>query len=183
MTFTFRVAAGYGLATVVLILDQASKTLLLPLLSGGAQPPFIDHVWRKTLITRSIAVLDPYFRLSLVWNEGVSFGLFAASGWVGKAVLTLFSLGVSIGLAVWIARTRAIFAAVGAGLVLGGAIGNAIDRVRFGAVVDFLDFSELYPPFIFPYVFNVADSAISVGAAVLVAEAVFAKPKPVAAGD
>lgn len=183
MTLTSRMAAGFGLATAVLLLDQVSKALLLPILSNGAEPPLMDHVWRETLRAHAIPIWDPFFRLTLVWNEGVSFGLLAVDGWVGKAVLTLFSFAVSVALVVWIVRTRAFFVAVGAGLVLGGAVGNAIDRLRFGAVVDFLDFSGVYPPFIFPYVFNVADSGISVGAAVLVAEAVFAKPKPAHAQD
>ncbi|HEY3697205.1 signal peptidase II, partial [Phenylobacterium sp.] len=77
--------------------------------------------------------------------------------------LAAFSVAVSIALTIWVRRTNDWLKAVSLGLVIGGAIGNVVDRIRFGAVADFLDFSGLY----FPWVFNVADSAITVGVALL----------------
>ena len=100
------------------------------------------------------------FSLTMVWNRGVSFGLFRADADLVRWILTLFSIGVAIALAIWVRKAHRPLLGVGLGLVIGGAIGNAIDRIRFGAVVDFLDFQRLG---FFPWVFNVADSAITIG--------------------
>ena len=137
--------SAYLLAISVIVFDQISKHLILGLLGTQAGA--------------SVPVAGP-FSLTLVWNQGVSFGLFRAEHDLVRWALTAFSLIVAIFLANW-ARTALRWPmALGLGLVMGGAIGNAIDRVRFGAVVDFLDFQRLG---FFPWVFNVADAAITVG--------------------
>jgi signal peptidase II len=138
----------YGLAALVIVLDQASKYWILnvyDLPAKGSTP------------------ILPFFSLSMVWNRGVSFGLFRADVDLARWGLVVFSLGVAIALGLWARRNDRLLPAVALGLVIGGAIGNLIDRVRFGAVVDFLDFGGLH----FPWVFNVADSGITIGVALL----------------
>lgn len=138
----------YGLAALVIVLDQASKYWILnvyDLPAKGSTP------------------ILPFFSLSMVWNRGVSFGLFRADVDLARWGLAIFSLGVAIALGLWARRNDRLLPAVALGLVIGGAIGNLIDRVRFGAVVDFLDFGGLH----FPWVFNVADSGITIGVALL----------------
>ncbi len=143
---------AYVVAAVAVGLDQASKAWVLgPLDLPG----------------RGVIEVLPIFRLSMVWNPGVSFGLLAARGDLGRWLLVGFAAAVVVALAVWARRLDRPLTAVAIGLVMGGAIGNNIvDRVRFGAVADFLDFSGLG----FKWVFNVADSAISVGVALLLIE-------------
>jgi signal peptidase II len=103
------------------------------------------------------------FDLTMVWNYGVSFGMLKASDGLARWALIALSLGIA-GFFVWWMRTATRpLTGWALGLVVGGALGNVIDRIRFGAVADFLDFSGLY----FPWVFNVADAAITVGAALL----------------
>jgi signal peptidase II len=125
----------------VFALDRVSKTLVL-----------------ERLTMRSVRVL-PFFRLTYAENTGVSFGLFGGRN--------LFFLAFSAGLvgALLLLRRRiqahGALAAAGFALVLGGALGNLYDRIAYGFVVDFFDFS------FFPAVFNVADSAITVGAVLL----------------
>jgi signal peptidase II len=102
------------------------------------------------------------FDLTMLWNRGMSYGLFQSEGAM-RWVLVGVTLAIAIGFAVWLLRASRWLTALALALVVGGAIGNLIDRVRFGAVVDFFDFSGLF----FPYVFNVADAAITVGAVLL----------------
>lgn len=136
--------AAYGLALLIIVLDQLSKAYILDGLS-------LREVGR-------VAVFPPVFNVSYVENTGVSFGLFG--GGSARWLLSVFSVVVAGALAWWATKAdrRLLIAAIG--LVIGGAIGNAIDRIRFGAVVDFLDFQRLG---FFPWVFNVADAAITVG--------------------
>jgi signal peptidase II len=115
----------------------------------------------------SVEVLGP-LHLTMVWNRGVSFGLFRADEGLGRWVLVAFSLIVAAVLVVWARRVERPLMAIGLGLVIGGAVGNAIDRIRFGSVVDFIDVSRLY----FPWVFNVGDSAITIGVAFLLLDSV-----------
>ena len=82
----------------------------------------------------------------------------------------ILTTAIAIGFSVWLYRATRRFTGLALALVIGGAFGNVIDRVRFGAVVDFLDFSGLLRPYFFNYVFNVADAAISVGAVLLFAD-------------
>lgn len=137
--------AAYGLAAFVFVADQLSKYWIL-------------YVY--DLPSRFSTPIAGPFSLTMVWNRGVSFGLFRADADLVRWLLTLFSICVAIGLAIWVRKAHRPLLGLGLGLVIGGAIGNAIDRIRFGAVVDFLDFQRLG---FFPWVFNVADSAITVG--------------------
>jgi signal peptidase II len=118
----------------------------------------------------SIEVL-PFFNLTMVWNEGISFGMFHGTGiWI----LVGLSLIITAIFSVWLTRATVWLQAVSLALVIGGAIGNVIDRLRFGAVADFFDFHALgwhYPAF------NIADCAIVVGIALLVIDGIFFEPK------
>lgn len=149
MTIPRTAWTAYGLAAVVIGLDQITKAWML----------YGLHIREAG----QVQVLDPFFNLTFVLNRGVSFGLLTG-GETGRWLLTAFSIAVAGLLAWWATRAerRLLMAAIG--LIMGGALGNVIDRIRFGGVVDFLDFSGLY----FPWVFNVADSAISIGVLLLV---------------
>jgi signal peptidase II len=118
---------------------------------------------------RFVPVTD-FFNLVVVWNRGVSFGLFAGHDDMIRWALSGLAIVVSVVLAVWLFRTRDCLVALGLGCVIGGALGNVVDRVRFGAVFDFLDFHA------FGYhwpAFNVADSGIFVGVAALLVDGLF----------
>jgi signal peptidase II len=141
-------ALGLSLAALVLIADQATKMVMLAHLDGPVE-------------------VTPFFNLVRVWNPGVSFGLFGSAGPSAAWVLSGLALAVVVGLTVWLARTSEKPIAIGLGLVIGGALGNVVDRIRFGAVFDFLDFHAF--GFHWP-AFNVADAAIVVGAAVLLVD-------------
>lgn len=140
---------GFAIAVAILIADQISKHVILRVVD-------LDVVGQ-------VQVLDPWFNLSMVWNRGVSFGLFQADSDWQRYILIAVSLLISGFLAVWLLKAQRRLQAVSFGMIIGGAIGNVIDRFVYGAVADFLDFSGLY----FPYVFNVADAGISIGVAVL----------------
>ena len=102
--------------------------------------------------------------LTMVWNKGVSFGVLNIGAEWTRWVLSAFSLAVAGALVVWAWRVDRTVLALAVGLIIGGAVGNAIDRVRLGAVTDFIDVTRLW----FPWVFNLADSAISVGSVLLI---------------
>jgi signal peptidase II len=154
-------ALAYGLAVGVIVLDQAVKSWIM---NGLHLEPGI-----------SLAIWGP-LRLTLVENRGVSFGLFQSDAPWTRWALAAFSLVVSLALAVWVRRAEKPFTGLALGLIIGGAMGNLLDRVRNGAVVDFVDVQALY----FPWVFNVADSAITIGIVLLMAESVFAPRRHVA---
>jgi len=152
---------AYTLAVAIIVVDQISKHWIL---NGiGLE------------LRQSVEVL-PFFKLSLVQNRGVSFGLFQSPE--GREtirwMLAAFSLIVAIGLIVWVRKAVKPLTAIAIGLIIGGALGNLVDRVRFGYVVDFLDFGGLH----FPWVFNVADSGITIGVALLLAETLLTPDKP-----
>ena len=140
---------AYALALAVVVVDQLSKFWVL-------------EIFR--LPERTQVEVLPFFNLSMVWNRGVSFGLLQAEADLARWGLALFSTVVALGLAWWARRVARPLLAVALGLIIGGAVGNLIDRVRFGAVADFLDFSGLW----FPWVFNVADSGITIGVLLLI---------------
>src|SRR5262245_19730874 len=114
--------AGIIAGIVTLVLDQASKLWLL----------YVFDIARKGAVR-----VTPFFDLVLAWNGGISFGWFQNDGFLAQAVLTTIKAVAVIVLAVWMARSRTLLATVALGLIIGGAIGNAIDRVAYGAVVDF----------------------------------------------
>ncbi len=109
----------------------------------------------------------PFFNLVLVENRGISFGLFGG-GTLPPSLLAAVALAVTLALVIWLRRVETRLLAAAIGLVIGGALGNVIDRFRFGAVVDFLDFH--WDDFHWP-AFNLADAAISVGVVVLLMDA------------
>ena len=146
---------AYVLAAAVTILDQLSKWWVLD----------VAHLDLKGQIP-----LLPVFRLTMVMNPGVSFGLLRADTALGRGLLVGAALIVVIALVAWVRRADRPLFATALGLVIGGALGNnLIDRARLGEVVDFLDFSGLY----FPWVFNVADSAITIGVILLLWDSFF----------
>jgi signal peptidase II len=153
---------GWVVALAALIADQLSKNLLLYGLDFRALGP-----------AAHIAVL-PFFDLVMVWNRGVSYGLLQAGSFTGTLVLTLFSLGAVIALSWWLAKAERRILGMGLGLVIGGALGNVIDRILYGAVADFFHFYAFGHDW---YVFNVADAAITIGVIVLLLDA-FIRPEP-----
>lgn len=150
---------AFAVAGVTVVLDQLSKWWVVHVLNLPER--------------QQIEVLPPIFNLSMVWNHGVTFGMFRDSGQVGRWLLVLVAC-VAVAALVYFARSaQRLTPAVGMGLILGGAIGNnLIDRVLIGAVADFLDFSGLH----FPWVFNVADSAIDVGVVCLAVDLLGLEP-------
>ena len=150
---------AYLLAVLIIVADQASKYWILEVFQLPLRP--------------SHEVIGP-FSLTMVWNEGVSFGLLRAEQDLTRWALVVFSLAVAAFLAVWARKIEKPLLAIAVGLVMGGAVGNAIDRARFGAVADFLDFKALY----FPWVFNVADSAITVGVVLLLLDSLRSEGAP-----
>ena len=162
----FRTAwSAYVLAAAVIVVDQISKAWVL---TGLKLQLFEPH-----------PVIPPIFNLTLVHNEGVSFGLLKANADLARWALVIFSFIVAAALAFWVRRVDRPLTRIALGLVIGGAIGNAIDRARLGHVTDFLDFSGLH----FPWVFNAADSAISIGVAILLLEGVFTRETANPASD
>ena len=149
---------SYGLAILVVALDQISKASIL----GGPH-----------LLAGESANLWGPLRLTLVWNPGVAYGLFRSDAQWPRWALAGFELAVAIALAIWARRAEKPMTALFIGLVMGGAVGNLIDRVVRGSVVDFVDVQSLH----FPWIFNVADSAITVGIAVLVIESLTSPAK------
>jgi signal peptidase II len=130
---------------LTLVLDQASKLWLFYVVDIAARQPI---------------EVTPFFNLILVWNQGISYGLFQQTSEFGRWALTLFKVGAAIGLSIWAWRAQERLLSLGLGMIAGGAIGNAVDRVIYGAV---LDFAHLFWGKLSWYVFNVADAAIVVG--------------------
>jgi len=148
----------HGLATalIVLILDQASKWYLL---ISVMQPPQV------------IPVL-PFFSLVSAWNRGISFGMFNSGSPYSGLILSGLATAIVIFLLNWLRKSDRKHISIAIGLIIGGAVGNIVDRAVHGAVYDFLDI------FIGSYhwpAFNVADSGITIGAAILVLDSVLSK--------
>ncbi|MDI9408769.1 MAG: signal peptidase II [Candidatus Pacebacteria bacterium] len=133
----------------VVLADQVSKAMVRDFFSG--RDPVLEY--------------GSYFMLVSAWNTGVSFSLFAESGRAGAIFFTVLALVVSIGLLVWLFLQPLLSRSIAVGLVAGGAIGNGLDRLRFGAVYDFLYFhigSWGWPAF------NLADSTIVIGVGIII---------------
>jgi len=167
-----RFRLGFGVALVVFILDQVVKWAV-------TGPLGLNEIGDQL-------ELLPIFTFSFVRNEGISLGLLNAANPVGRWMLVLLTSAIAIGVAVWIGREKNRTDQFALGMVLGGALGNILDRVRFGYVVDFADlhfrgipeqlcpsFSDgLCRPFL---VFNVGDAAISIGVVILLLRAFLAR--------
>ena len=162
MTQPFRIALFF-LIPIIVVVDQWSKWAIL----NGPQFNALNCLDRSQACGR-VDVL-PFFDLTMVWNRGISFGIGQSEG-VMRWLLVLMTTAIAIGFTVWLIRAGRRLTGLALAMVIGGAFGNVIDRVRFGAVVDFLDFSGIFRPYFFNYVFNVADAAISVGAVLLFAD-------------
>lgn len=148
----------YLLALVVLLLDQASKYAVLSALEwrmGNSTPVFGPLSW------------------TLVENPGVSLGMLQFHTDLARWLLTGFETLVVLGLAVWVRGPQPWMTRWGVGLIMGGAVGNIADRVARGVVTDFVDVRGLG----FPWIFNLGDSAITVGVAILLAETLIAPPR------
>jgi signal peptidase II len=143
---------AYIAAILILVADQASKAWILGPLD---------------LTDRGSVAVLPMLKLNLTWNHGVSFGLLNGHGDFGRWALVVFETAVAIALGLWARRSERPILALALGFVMGGALGNVIDRARFGSVVDFIDVSALH----FPWIFNLADSAINIGVVLLLWDA------------
>ena len=152
---------GSLLAALVLAADQGTKYWVL----HGA------HLTDGHTLT-----LLPILNLVLVWNRGITFGMFQNNG--SKLILAAVATGVIIALFIWLWRSKNWLKVLSIGAIAGGAVGNVADRLHYGAVVDFIQahLGGVY----FPYIFNIGDSAICCGVAALMAESLFTHP-PVAA--
>jgi signal peptidase II len=142
---------GLVIALASAAIDQASKLWLIYAFDLGARMP---------------VRLTPFLDLVLVWNKGISYGLFQQEGPVGKWVLLTLKIAAVALLWIWLARTETRLTAVSLGLIIGGAIGNAVDRVIHVGVADFVLFHITTETVHFNwYVFNLADTAIVAGVA------------------
>lgn len=149
------------LALAILAADQASKAWLIDWLAGRGG--FVE--------------VTGFFNLVMVWNRGISFGMLQ-SGETGRWVLAAFAALVCVGLVYWLRRGHPRMTALGIGAVLGGAVGNIVDRVVHGAVADFFDVHVLgyhWPAF------NVADSAITLGVVAILIDGLRGPPSAAAA--
>jgi signal peptidase II len=154
------------IAAAIFIVDQIMKALVLG--------PFGLRVEGDSI------ELLPIFNLTLVHNEGISLGLLQASSDAMRWGLVAVTGAVSVFVASWLWREANRLDALGLSLVLGGALGNLVDRVRYGYVVDYADLHfGAFRPFL---VFNIADAAITIGVLVLLARALFAKDSPKPSG-
>ena len=148
---------GLALALVVLVLDQVTKILAL-----------------ETLFTDgSIIQVTGFFNLVAVWNSGVSFGLFASASEYMPYLLSGFALVVVVFLLFWLRKAETSALVIGLAMVIGGTLGNVIDRLRFGAVIDFVDWhvgGYHWPAF------NIADAGITLGVALLLLDGFTSKP-------
>ncbi len=145
---------GFAIALIVFALDQLTKWIV----AGPLELQSVGQI-----------VLLPIFDLSWTENYGISLGLLNAETEVGRWLLVALTGAIAIGVAFWIGREKQRGDQLALGMVLGGALGNILDRIRFGYVVDFADlhFGD-FRPFL---VFNVADAAISIGVVILLLRA------------
>ena len=148
MTDAARLALAAGLTFVI---DQATKLIV------------VEAMNLRELLR--IELIPGFANFTMAWNRGVNFGLFASGSDAARWFLTGLAVAVSIGVAVWALRRGTAAFLIGGGLLIGGALGNAVDRVRYGAVADFLNVTCCGVRN--PYAFNVADVAIFAGALAL----------------
>jgi lipoprotein signal peptidase len=154
-----RLQLGLPIALAILVADQVSKWWML----AGLNLPEVRNI---PLFSAGALGLD----LTMVWNRGVTFGLLWGDSFAVQLVLAFAAAGIALFLLRWMARAESAWVAAALGSVVGGAIGNVIDRLRFGAVVDFVDVHLAGWHW---YVFNLADAGIVCGVGVLVADALF----------
>jgi signal peptidase II len=150
-----RYRLGFAVALLVFVLDQLAKWAV-------TDPLGLNQIGDQLTIL-------PIFNFTFTQNEGISLGLLNATNPVGRWMLVGLTSAIAIGVAIWIGRERNRIDQVALGMVLGGALGNICDRVRFGYVVDFCDlhFGE-WRPFL---IFNLGDAAISIAVVILLLRA------------
>ena len=154
--------AGILAAVVTLVADQASKLWLLNVFD---------------LARRGVVKVTPFFDLVLAWNIGISFGWLQNDGQSAQIALMAVKVVAVVALAIWMARSHTLLATIALGLIIGGAIGNGIDRLAYGAVVDFALFHiEMGGNTYNWYVFNLADVAIVAGVAALLYDSFLGVP-------
>jgi signal peptidase II len=140
---------GLIAAVIALVVDQAAKLWLLSIFD---------------IAGRGATRVTPFFDLVLTWNKGISYGWFQTETATGEMILLAVKVAAVIGLGIWLVRAQSALAAVGLGLIIGGAVGNAIDRFTYGAVMDFALFHVQFAGRDHDwYVFNLADVAIVAG--------------------
>lgn len=140
---------GIVIAVMVIVLDQLSKFLMLTFV----------------LNEQSVIIIMPFFNLVHAWNTGVSFSLFNNGGFIGTLLLCLIVIVIVAILLRWLYKEKTKLIQIALGMIIGGAVGNLIDRIRFGAVFDFLDF--YIDAYHWP-AFNLADSCICIGAVMII---------------
>jgi signal peptidase II len=165
---------GLILAAVIFVFDQLTKYLVLDRLNfsppGCLEFQLASGPERFGMVNNCGHIeVSPIFDLTMVWNKGVSFGLLGADNLIGRIGLIVFSLAVSGLLLAGLfghgpMKVMRPLQAWSFGCIIGGALGNVIDRAIYGAVVDFFNFSDVY----FPWVFNIADVSINIGVAILI---------------
>lgn len=169
---------GFSAILDIIIIDQISKWAVLEHVFRPLAQPETQKLglfaWLLNAPEKFSSVrteIFPFFNLTMVWNHGVSFGLFQSTNpWP----LIILACGISAIFAVWLARAQTWLQTISLAMIIGGALGNVIDRVRFGAVADFLDFHIAgwhYPAF------NIADSCITLGIIVLLFDSLILEPK------
>lgn len=163
---------GVPLIAAIILLDQLTKAWVL----GSSALNAMDCLPNTSLCGK--IELSGIFDISMTWNRGVSFGALQAEGLARWGLFGMIG-AIAIGFSVWLFRAERWLTALALAMVVGGAVGNLIDRARFGAVVDFLDFSGPWFGMMigdwkvgFPWIFNVADASISIGAIVLLLDQV-----------
>ena len=145
---------GILLAAAVAAADQLAKWLILA----------------KVMVPPRAVPVTFFFDLVLSWNTGISFGLLAGNPELGRWLFVAVAGAITVGLLAWLARVERGMLGLAIAIIIGGAVGNIIDRVRFGAVVDFLYFH--LGDYDFP-AFNLADSAITIGVALILIDSLF----------
>ena len=147
-------AFGFAIALAIFVADQLTKWIV-------TGPLDLRSVGQITIL--------PIFNLTWTENYGISLGLFNAETDLGRWILVAVTSAIAIGVAFWIGREKALWDKAALGMILGGALGNILDRVRHGYVVDFADLHfGSFRPFL---VFNVGDAAISIGVVILLVRA------------
>jgi signal peptidase II len=171
---------GLSVAAVALAVDQLSKWWLLVrafgIEEGLSAGSFFDLMVMGdeslSATVGTLATVTPFFDLVLAWNRGISFSVFTSDSSVAPWIFSGVAVTICIGLGIWLRRMVRPWPAVAVGLIIGGAIGNVLDRVRYKAVVDFLSFhwqETAWPAF------NLADTAITVGVAMLLMDGLFSR--------
>jgi signal peptidase II len=163
---------AFGLALAIFGVDQITKAVMLGVFDALTNCPPPPALWLNPMAC-DIEVL-PFWRWTMVWNRGVSMGMFTADTELGRWLLTGVTAAIAVFVALWLRKEADRVQMLALALVLGGAVGNIVDRVRFGAVADFVHLHAFGVSF---YVFNVADAAITIGVIVLLIRAFWA-PKP-----